>query len=192
MNDPIVLFQTWFTDARKSGLSMPEAMVLATATPDGRPSARWVLLKDVDEDGRFQFYTNLESRKAADLGVNPRAALALYWEPLHRQVRIEGPVEPIPDAEADAYWTSRPRASQLAALASDQSAPLANRTALVARWRALARRYRRQPVPRPRHWTGYRVVPRAIEFWIHRDHRLHDRELFTRTGRGWKRVRLQP
>jgi pyridoxamine 5'-phosphate oxidase len=189
--DPIARFHRWYAQARRADIVQPDALTLATSDRRGRPSARMVLLKHAGEDG-FVFYTNGKSRKGRELRANPHAALVFHWDRLGKQVRVEGPVDEVSAAEADAYWTSRPRASQLAALASDQSAPLANRTALVARWRALARRYRRQPVPRPRHWTGYRVVPRAIEFWIHRDHRLHDRELFTRTRRGWKRVRLQP
>jgi len=191
MTDPIARFQRWFARARATEPALPEAMTLATADARGRPSARMVLLKHADRDG-FVFYTNGRSRKGAQLRTNPRAALVFHWGALGRQVRVEGPVEEVSAAEADAYWATRPRASQLAALASEQSAPLPARAQLVARWRALAARCRGVAVPRPRHWTGYRVIPQAIEFWTHRDHRLHDRELFTRTGRGWKRTRLQP
>ena len=189
--DPIARFRRWFADARRARLAQPEAMAVATADARGRPSVRLVLLKHADRDG-FVFYTNARSRKGRELGANPRAALVFHWGTLGKQVRVEGRVRLVPAAEADAYWVSRPRASQLAALASDQSAALATRAQLVARWRALARRYGDGAVARPPHWVGYRVVPDAIEFWTHRDHRLHDRELFTRRGRGWKRTRLQP
>ena len=189
--DPIARFQRWFAQARRTGMPLPESMALATADATGRPSARMVLLKQADDDG-FVFYTNGRSRKGHELAANPHAALVFHWSPLNRQVRVEGPVEEVDRAEADAYWATRPRASQLAALASEQSAPLATRAQLVARWRALSRRYAKTPVPRPRHWTGYRMTPQSIEFWTHREHRLHDRELFTRTRRGWKQTRLQP
>jgi pyridoxamine 5'-phosphate oxidase len=189
--DPIARFQRWFAQARAAGMLQPEAMAVATADAAGRPSVRMVLLKHADRDG-FVFYTNGRSRKGRELRANPRAALVVHWDRLGKQVRIEGRVREVSDAEADAYWMSRPRPSQLAALASEQSAPLAIRAALVATWRALARRYRGAPVPRPPHWTGYRLVPAAIEFWTHREHRLHDRELFTRQRRGWKRTLLQP
>jgi pyridoxamine 5'-phosphate oxidase len=189
--DPIARFQRWFALARRARLAQPEAMVVATADRRGRPSARMVLLKHAARDG-FVFYTNARSRKGRDLRANPRAALTFHWSTLGRQVRIEGRVRLVSAAEADAYWVTRPRASQLAALASDQSAALTSRARLVARWRALARRHADGAVPRPPHWTGYRVVPDAIEFWTHRDHRLHDRELFTRRGRSWQRTRLQP
>jgi pyridoxamine 5'-phosphate oxidase len=150
-----------------------------------------VLLKQAGADG-FVFYTNGKSRKGRELAANPRAALLFHWDGLGKQVRVEGRVRQVSAAEADAYWATRPRPSQLAALASEQSAPLRSRAQLMARYRALSRRYRNAPVPRPPHWTGYRVVPQAIEFWTHREHRLHDRELFTRAGRGWKRTLLQP
>ena len=189
--DPIARFQRWFGQARAAGILQPEAMAVATADAAGRPSARMVLLKQADRHG-FVFYTNGHSRKGRELRANPRAALVIHWDRLGKQVRIEGRVQTVSAAEADAYWRSRPRASQLAALASAQGAPLASRAALVATWRALARRYRGAAVPRPPHWTGYRVVPAAIEFWTHREHRLHDRELFTRQRSGWKRTLLQP
>jgi pyridoxamine 5'-phosphate oxidase len=189
--DPIARFQRWFAQARRTGMALPEAMTVATADARGRPSARMVLLKHANADG-FVFYTNGRSRKGRELAANPRAALVFHWSPLNKQVRVEGPVREVSAAEADAYWATRPRASQLAALASAQSARLPTRSELMARWRVLARRYRNAAVPRPQHWTGYRVVPRSIEFWTHRDHRLHDRELFTRSGSGWKETRLQP
>jgi pyridoxamine 5'-phosphate oxidase len=190
--DPITRFQRWFAAASASHISQPEAMTLATADRRGRPSARMVLLKGVDSDG-FVFYTNANSRKGRELLANPRAALVFHWGGgLGRQVRVEGRVEAVDPAEADGYWATRPRASQLGALASAQSHPIASRAALMARWRVLKRRYARAEVPRPPHWTGFRIVPDAIEFWTHRGHRLHDRELFTRTRRGWKRTVLQP
>jgi pyridoxamine 5'-phosphate oxidase len=189
--DPIARFQRWFAQARRAGTPLPDAMTLATADRRGRPSARMVLLKGAEPDG-FVFYTNSRSRKGHELRDNPHAALVFHWDRLNRQVRIEGPVKQVSAAEADAYWATRPRASQLAALASEQSAPLAGRAQLMVRWRALAQRYRGVPVPRPPHWTGYRLAPRSIEFWVHRDHRLHDREVFTRTPRGWSHKLLQP
>src|SRR5215472_4172575 len=189
--DPIARFHRWFAQARLTGMALPEAMTVATADARGRPSARLVLLKHADRDG-FVFYTNGRSRKGRELAANPRAALVFHWSPLNKQVRIEGPVREVTAAEADAYWATRPRASQLAALASEQSAPIRSRGVLVAKWRALKRRHRGAAVPRPPHWTGYRVRPRSIEFWTHREHRLHDRELFTRTRSGWTQLRLQP
>lgn len=164
---------------------------MATADKRGRPSVRFVLLKQGDDRG-FVFFTNAGSRKGRELRANPRAAAAIYWDALGKQVRIEGRIEEVAPSEADAYWITRPRASQLAALASQQSATLASRGELLARWRTLRRRYRGQPVPRPVGWTGFRIVPDAIEFWIHQNHRLHRRELFVRTRSGWKRKLLQP
>jgi len=191
MADPIARFRRWFAQAQAAGIEQPEAMAVATVDGSARPAVRMVLLKQVDRDG-FVFYTNARSRKGRELAATPRAALVFHWGRLGKQVRVEGRTREVSAAEADAYWASRPRASQLAALASEQSAPLATRAQLLATWRALARRYRGAPVPRPAHWTGYRVIPDAIEFWTHRDHRLHDRELFTRARRGWRQTRLQP
>lgn len=189
--DPIARFRRWFAAARGAQLPQPEAMALATVDRRGRPSVRVVLLKQADAAG-FVFYTNARSRKGRELAANPWASLVLHWQPLGRQVRIEGRVEMVPAEEADAYWSTRPRESQIGGAASDQSAPIASRAALLRRWRQLTRRYRGAPVPRPPHWTGFRVVPTAIEFWTLRPHRMHDRELFTRTRRGWRRTRLQP
>ena len=189
--DPIARFHRWFRQARRAGTRLPEAMALATATPRGAPSLRFVLLKAVDARG-FVFFTSAASAKGKDLDANPRAALTFYWNALGRQVRIEGRVGRVSAEEADAYWATRPRASQLAALASQQSARLPSRRWLEARWRRLRRRYRGRPVPRPSTWTGFRLVPGAIEFWTHREHRLHHRELFVRTRRGWRRRLLQP
>jgi pyridoxamine 5'-phosphate oxidase len=190
--DPIARFRRWYAAAaRHPQIAQPDAMTLATADRRGRPAARMVLLKEAGADG-FVFYTNLNSRKGQELAENPRAALVFHWQPLGRQVRIEGRVRMVSDAEADAYWASRPRESQLGGAASAQSASIASRAALLAQWRALARRYRGGPVPRPPHWTGFRVAPEAIEFWTQRPYRMHDRELFTRTRGGWKLTRLQP
>jgi pyridoxamine 5'-phosphate oxidase len=172
-------------------MPLPEAMALATATRRGAPSVRFVLLKAADARG-FVFFTSATSPKGRDLDQNPRAAVTFYWNPIGKQVRIEGRVERVSPDEADRYWATRPRASQLAALASRQSAHLPRRASLEARWRRLRRQYRGQPVPRPPTWTGFRVVPGSIEFWTHREHRLHHRELFVRTRRGWRRLLLQP
>jgi pyridoxamine 5'-phosphate oxidase len=190
-NDPLARFRVWFNQAQRAGAQLPEAMALATADARGRPAVRFVLLKQADARG-FVFFTNARSRKGRELRANPRASAAIYWYQLGKQVRIEGPIEPLSVAEADAYWVTRPRASQLAALASRQSATLASRRVLVQRWNALNRRYRGRPIPRPRGWTGFRIVPDAVEFWTHHEHRLHDRELFVRTRRGWRREWLQP
>ncbi|MGD9763572.1 MAG: pyridoxamine 5'-phosphate oxidase [Candidatus Binatia bacterium] len=189
--DPIRRFQRWYAAARRTAMRLPDAMALATVDGRGRPRVRMVLLKQADEDG-FVFYTNARSPKGRELLTTGRAALVFYWEPLARQVRIEGRVRLVDPAEADAYWATRPRQSQLAALASAQSAPLASRALLLRRFHILARRYDGRPVPRPPYWTGFRIMPSAIEFWTERPFRLHDRELFTRTAGGWKMMRLQP
>ena len=189
--DPFIQFQHWFTDAQRAGIRLPEAMALATADARRRPSVRFVLLKSADERG-FVFFTNVGSRKGAELRGNPRASLAFYWDALLKQVRVDGRVELVAPVEVDAYWATRPRESQLAARASRQSATLKSHAELLARWETLRSRYRDKDIPRPAGWVGYRVVPDAIEFWTHRDHRLHERELFVRTRRGWKRKLLQP
>ncbi len=189
--DPHALFEEWLTEARLGEPNDPEAMALATADGDGVPSARMVLLKGHDERG-FVFYTNAESRKGDELAANPRAALMFHWKSLRRQVRIEGRIEPVGDAEADAYFASRARNSQLGALASDQSRPMASRAAFEARYRALAAEHEGREVPRPPHWRGYRLVPDRIEFWTGREHRLHDRRLFSRAGDGWAESLLYP
>jgi pyridoxamine 5'-phosphate oxidase len=189
--DPIGQFNRWFESARDGGVAQPEAMALATADRTGAASVRIVLLKGADEDG-FVFYTNALSRKGRELARNPRASIAFWWLEIGRQVRAEGRVERVSAREADAYWRTRPRQSRLAALASHQSAPLADRRRLLARMAALTQRLRGRDVPRPRHWTGFRVVPDRIEFWTLRAHRLHERELFTRGRTGWRRTLLQP
>jgi pyridoxamine 5'-phosphate oxidase len=186
--DPITRFRRWYADAVRAGGPLPDAVALATADRRGRPSVRYVLLKQVDERG-FVFFTDGRSRKGGELRANPHAALAFYWDALGRQVRVEGRVHEVTPAEADAYWATRPRASRLAASASRQSAQLARYSDLLARWRRLGADHRGAPIPRPAAWTGYRIVPAAIEFG---PNRLHKRELFTRGRAGWTRRLLQP
>ena len=189
--DPLRQFAAWFEDAVNRGVANAEAAALATADADGGPSVRFVLVKRADERG-FAFFTNTGSRKAADLARNPRAALAFHWEPLGRQVRVEGSVARVPDEEAEAYFRSRPRDSRLGAWASPQSRPLESRAELEALLDAVHERFGAGDVPLPPHWGGYRLVPAAIEFWEHRESRLHDRLRYTRTPGGWERVRLAP
>lgn len=190
-DDPLALFAAWFDEARRVVTDDPTAMVLATADASGRPSSRFVLLKAFDPRG-FVFYTNLESRKARELMARPEASLCLYWAPLGRQVRIEGRAELVSDGEADEYFASRPRAYQIAAWASRQSAVLASRDELERRVEAFERQFDGRPVPRPPFWSGFRLVPDRIEFWIHRPNRLHDRILYERGADGWRRVLLFP
>jgi pyridoxamine 5'-phosphate oxidase len=189
--DPLELFEHWFADAKRAGVEVPEAMTLATATGGGVPSARMVLLKGADEDG-FVFYTGYGSRKSEELEQNPRAALVFYWRPLGRQVRVEGSVERVSELESAAYFATRPRGSQLAAWASLQSRPLGGREELDRRYAGLEREYEGRDVPLPPHWGGYRLHPEAIEFWEHRENRLHDRLRYTRAREGWKVERLSP
>jgi pyridoxamine 5'-phosphate oxidase len=189
--DPIARFAALFEEAKKAVPVDPNSMVLATVGEDGRPSARVVLLKDFDARG-FVFYTNLGSRKGRDLAARPFAALCFHWKPLEQQVRIEGRVERVSDAEADAYFASRARGSQLGAWASKQSEELISREALEWRVAELDRLHADKPIPRPPFWSGFRVVPDAIEFWTNRASRLHDRELYRREGSGWRRVLLNP
>lgn len=190
-SDPIRRFQRWWAEARKAGVPLPEAMALATADRRGRPSVRYVLLKGADARG-FVFYTNRQSSKARDLRANPRAAIAFYWDAVGRQVRCEGHVSSVSAAEADAYWTSRPRGSQIASAVSRQSAPLESSGALMARYRELLRRYEGKDVPRPEAWSGFRLVPERVEFWTRREPRLHRRELFIRSRGRWTVKLLQP
>lgn len=192
-DDPFLLFDRWFRQARDAGLYLHEAMTLATATPDGAPSAREVLLKGYGPGG-FVFFTNYESRKAAELEMNPRAALLLHWAALHRQVRIEGPVTRTTTAESEAYHASRPRGSRIAAWASPQSAPIDSRAELEQRFRQKDDEFRGADVPLPPFWGGYRVRPDRIEFWQGRANRMHDRLLFRREAEGtaWELVRLSP
>ncbi|HEX6411279.1 MAG TPA: pyridoxamine 5'-phosphate oxidase [Sphingomicrobium sp.] len=189
--DPFRLFADWFAEARESEPNDPDAMALATATPDGRPSVRMVLLKGHGPHG-FTFYTNLDSRKGAELAANPRAALLFHWKSLRRQVRIEGPVEPVPDQDADAYFATRSRDSQLGAWASWQSRPLDARPTFEKRYEELARRFDGADVPRPPRWSGYRLKPELFEFWTDRPHRLHERRLFTAEDAGWREGLLYP
>jgi pyridoxamine 5'-phosphate oxidase len=189
--NPIRKFRSWYAAAEKSGAPLPEAIALATADRRGRPSVRFVLLKGVDARG-FVFFTDGRSRKGGELAVNPEAAFACYWDLLGKQVRVEGRVTEVTTAEAEAYWRTRPRESRLAASASHQSAVLARHADLMTRWRALGRRHPGEDVPRPAAWKGYRITPRAIEFWTRGNFRLHHRERFERRGQAWTRRLLQP
>jgi len=191
MTDPLTQFNAWFHDAQHCGLEEPTAMALATTDAQGRPSVRMVLLKHADERG-FVFYTNLESAKAADLKAKPHAELCFYWDPLKRQVRITGPVERVSDAEADAYFATRPRLSQIGAWASQQSRPLQGYFELEQACAMVALRYPLGAVPRPPFWSGYRVVPERIEFWKQKPFRRHERVLYTRENGGWKKQWLFP
>ena len=189
--DPIEQFHRWFDAALDAGLHEPNAMTVATATCDGRPSARVVLLKGFDGRG-FVFYTNHEGRKGRELEENPRAALLFYWGELERQVRIEGAVSRVPETESDAYYASRPRGSRLGAWASEQSRTVEGRGVLEDRIGDLEAEYEGREVPRPPFWGGYRVGPEVVEFWQGRENRLHDRIVYRREDGGWKIERLQP
>jgi len=189
--DPLLLFTRWYDEARASEPNDSNAMALATATPAGLPSVRMVLLKGYGPDG-FVFYTNSRSRKGDELLANPNAALLFHWKSLRRQIRIEGPLERVGEAEADAYFASRARDSQLGAVASDQSAPLDSRETFVARYETARARFAGREVERPAHWYGFRLKPAALEFWHDRPHRLHDRRRFTRNGDSWSSTLLYP
>ena len=189
--DPFALFDEWLAEARTGEINDPEAMALATADASGQPSVRMVLLKGHGPDG-FVFYTNEQSAKGDDLAANPRAALLFHWKSLRRQVRVEGKVERVPDAQADVYFATRARDSQLGAWASDQSRRLDSRQTFESRFEEVKRRFEGEDVPRPPHWRGYRVVPERVEFWLDRPHRLHERRLFTRDGEGWTEGLLYP
>ena len=191
MTDPIASFAELFERILQSDLREPTAVTLATADADGRPAARMVLLKHFDSRG-FVFFTNLESRKARDLAANPRAALCFYWPLMEMQVRVEGPVSPVDEEEADEYFGSRPRGSQIGAWASLQSRPLPRREELEERVREMEERFADRSIPRPPFWSGFRVAPERIEFWYGRPSRLHDREVFTATEQGWSLQRLYP
>jgi pyridoxamine 5'-phosphate oxidase len=188
--DPIALFVAWMKAAEESELNDASAVALATATRDGMPSVRMVLMKRVDERG-FCFYTNAESQKGVELAENPRAAMCFHWKSLRRQVRISGSVSDLSDEEADDYFASRSRLSQLGAVASEQSRVLAGREVLEARVKELERAFP-EKIPRPAYWRGYLLRPELIEFWTNRDGRLHDRFLFSRTREGWRKERLFP
>lgn len=190
-DDPHALFELWLAEARLSEPNDPTAMALATADAERRPSVRMVLLKGHDENG-FVFYSNLDSRKGGELAANPDAALLFHWKSLRRQVRIEGPVAPVSAAEADSYFATRARDSQLGAWASEQSRPLDVRATFEARYEEMRRRFESGEVPRPPRWSGWRVAPERIEFWSDRAHRLHERRLFTRAGEGWSEGLLYP
>ncbi|TGX54800.1 pyridoxamine 5'-phosphate oxidase [Sphingomonas gei] len=189
--DPFQLFDSWFAEARVSEPNDSNAMALATVDAGGQPSVRMVLLKGHGPDG-FVFYTNRGSRKAGDLIASPRAALLFHWKSLRRQIRIEGPVVQVTDAESDAYFASRSRDSQLGAWASEQSRPLDARATFEARYEDVRARFESGEMPRPPHWGGYRVRPERIEFWQDREHRLHERRLFQRQSEGWSEGLLYP
>ena len=189
--DPFALFETWYDKARAAEPNDSNAMALATATPDGIPSVRMVLLKGYGPDG-FVFYTNSHSRKGGEILANPHAALLFHWKSLRRQIRIEGPLAPVDAAMADAYFSSRARDSQLGAVASDQSAPLDSRATFIRRYEEAKERFEGRDVERPPHWLGFRLTPVAIEFWHDRPFRLHERRRFTRDGESWASTLLYP
>lgn len=191
-DDPIALFETWFAEARESEPNDSNAMALATATPSGAPSVRMVLLKG-HGDGDFVFYTNAQSRKGEEIRANMQAALLFHWKSLRRQIRIEGSLAEVSREEADAYFHSRPFVSQVGSAASDQSRPLDDRTTYIERVEAIEEACKGAgEVPRPPHWTGFRLKPTRIEFWLDRPNRLHDRRQFTRSGEGWTDTLLYP
>ena len=190
-DDPFALFDAWYAEAKAAEINDPDAMALATATAGGAPSVRMVLLKGFGPDG-FTFYTNADSRKGEELATNPNAALLFHWKSLRRQVRIEGAVEEVTAEDADAYFATRSRDSQIGAHASDQSRPLASRAEFLARIAKVATRYLVGPVPRPPRWNGFRVRPERIEFWTDKPHRLHERRLFERSTEGWTEGLLYP
>ncbi|MEG8043533.1 pyridoxamine 5'-phosphate oxidase [Sphingomonas faeni] len=190
-DDPFTLFDSWYAEAKQSEPNDPNAVALATADAEGRPSVRMVLLKGHGPDG-FVIYTNRESRKAGELAANPQGALLFHWKSLRRQIRIEGQVSWATDEESDAYFVSRGRDSQLGAWASAQSRPLDSRDTFEQRFAEMAAKFEGQDVPRPPHWGGYRVTPTRIEFWQDRAHRLHERRLFTRQDGAWSEGLLFP
>ena len=191
--DPFSLFASWLKEAESSEPADPNAMAVATVDAEGLPNVRMILLKGADERG-FVFYTNCESAKGLELASNPKAALLFYWKSLHRQVRLRGPVAPVSDEEADAYFASRSRESRIGAWASDQSRPLHSREALEARFAEREKEFAGGDVPRPSYWHGYRLVPLEIEFWVGGRHRLHDRIAFRRPSHAapWTKARLYP
>jgi pyridoxamine 5'-phosphate oxidase len=189
--DPFALFDAWMAQARMSELNDPEAAAVASADEQGRPSVRMVLLRAVGPEG-FGFFTNLDSRKGRELIANPRGALAIHWKSLRRQVRAEGPVVQVSDADADAYFASRSRQSRIGSWASDQSQTLESREIFERRYREMEQRFEGKDVPRPPRWSGFRLIPEAIEFWSDRPHRLHERRLFMRAEHGWSEGLLYP
>ena len=190
-SEPIVLFRRWYEEAERAGIRLPNAMGLATASADGRPSIRHVLLRGVEDDG-FVFYTNHGSRKGVELAENPRAAFSLYWRELDRQISVTGDVATVSAEESDAYFATRPREARIGAWASRQSTELASRDELMERFAEVDARYEGADVPRPPFWGGYRITPITIEFWLGRQHRLHDRFLYERAREGWTIRRLSP
>lgn len=191
IDDPMALFQEWYEGAVATGIGRPDAIALATASTTGAPSVRMVLFKGVQHAG-FVFFTNYESKKGRELDENPQAALAFYWEALHRQVRVEGRVEKTGPDESNEYWSTRPRESQLSAIASLQSSPIGSRMELEASVTRLRAEFENREIPRPARWGGYRVIPDRIEFWQGQPNRLHDRLNYIRDGRGWRVERLAP
>jgi pyridoxamine 5'-phosphate oxidase len=191
MTDPFSLFEIWFAEARETEINDSNAMTIATADADGQPSARMVLLKGHGPNG-FVFYTNQQSRKAGDISENPKAAILFHWKSLRRQIRIEGKISTVANDLADAYFASRSRDSQLGAWASDQSRPLADRATFEARFAEMTKRFEGSDVPRPPHWSGYRLTPARFEFWQDRAHRLHERRTFVRDGDDWTEGLLYP
>ena len=191
ISDPHALFETWYAEARESELNDPDAMALATADAKGHPSVRMVLMKSHDERG-FTFHTNLESRKGNEIAANPKAALLFHWKSLRRQVRAEGVIEPVSPQEADAYFATRSRGSQIGAWASSQSRPLQSSEDLADHHRQMEQKFEGREVPRPPYWTGLRLVPDRIEFWSDRPYRLHERRLFIKGGDGWSEGLLYP
>lgn len=189
--DPFALFEEWFAEAKLSEPNDPDAMAFATADAQGRPSVRIVLLRRAGPDG-FAFFTNLDSRKGVELAENPYGALAIHWKSLRRQVRAEGPVAQVNDAEADEYFAGRSRESRIGSWASDQSRPLASREVFEQRYRDRNQEFAHRDVPRPPRWSGFRLRPERIEFWSDRPHRLHERRLFTRAPSGWEEGLLYP
>jgi pyridoxamine 5'-phosphate oxidase len=190
-SEPAVLFRRWYEDAERAGIRLPNAIALATASADGRPSIRHVLLRGIEDDG-FVFYTNHGSRKGAELAENPRAAFSIYWRELDRQISVTGDVSRVSDDESDDYFATRPREARLGAWASRQSAELASRDELMERFAAFDASYPGENVPRPSFWGGYRVTPLTVEFWHGRRHRLHDRFRYDRAGLAWTTRRLSP
>lgn len=191
--DPFTLFKQWMDEASSTEISDPNAAALATADKNGFPHVRMVLLKSHDEDG-FVFYTNMTSQKGHDLADNPNASICVFWKSLYRQVRVEGAIEQVSDQEADAYFNSRPKGSRIGAWASNQSSPLKSRQDMESRIEELEQRYKdEENIPRPEYWTGYRIKPNRFEFWIGREHRLHDRFEFTMSKNNeWENRRLYP